>query len=130
MRQTVLTAAGICVASWIGLFLGAGNIGLQRAVSIGPLTLLEQPLAMAISAGLAFAVALRSARTIGATQPLALVAWILTGDVIGAVVLAPIMVGELTPFDAPVVFAALAVLGLQPLAALVGSLASRAFQST
>lgn len=131
MSQTAVTAAAICAASWVGLFVGAGNIGLQRSVSIGPLTLLELPVAVALASALALLVALgsRLGRLSDQQQPLRLVAYVLVGDAIAALVLAPLAVGELAPFDAPVVFATLTVLGLQPLAALAGSLASRALQS-
>lgn len=131
MSHTAVTAAAICAASWVGLFIGAGNIGLQRSVSIGPLTLLELPVAVALASGLSFLVALGS-RHGGLTsqQSLRVVAHVLVGDAIAALVLAPLAVGELTPFDAPVVFATLTVLGLQPLAAFAGSIASQAVQST
>ncbi len=47
-------AALACVASWIGLLIGAGNVGLQRSVAVSPLTLLELPLALGLSSALAF----------------------------------------------------------------------------
>ncbi len=124
------TAAAICLASWVGLFLGAGNVGLQRSVAIGPLTLMEQPHAIALAAGLAFVVALSAGflGSAGRTRPLRLFAFVVMGDAVGALVVAPLAVGELTPLDAPAVFAVLAVLGLQPLAGLAGSFISRAFQ--
>jgi hypothetical protein len=49
------------------------------------------------------------------------VAWVLVGDLIGAGFLAPLAVGELEVIHAPVVFAAISALGLQPLAAAAGS---------
>jgi len=42
-------------------------------------------------------------------------------DVIGAVVLAPLAVGEVRPIDAPVVLVVLATLGVQPAAAVLGA---------
>ncbi len=122
MIATLASAAAVCVASWLGLFLGAGNVGLQRSVSIGPLTLFEHPLAIGLATGMAFVIALGAAlRGSGQLRPLSLVAAVLLGDAIGALILAPLAVGELTPLHAPVVFGALAVVGLQPLAAFAGA---------
>ena len=45
----------------------------------------------------------------------------LAGDLIGAVVLAPIAIGELEVIHAPLVFVAITALGLQPLAAFLGA---------
>ncbi len=47
------------------------------------------------------------------------------GDIIGAVVLAPILIGELEVIHAPVVFASITALGLQPVAAFLGAWLSR-----
>lgn len=127
MIRTLVGAGAVCAASWLGLLIGAGNVGLQRSVSIGPLTLVEHPLAIVLATGMAFIVALGASTLGGASRPrlLSLMAGILAGDGIGALLLAPLAVGELTPFDAPVLFVALAVLGLQPLAALAGAAAPR-----
>jgi len=124
---TLASAAAVCVASWLGLFLGAGNVCLQRSVSIGPLTLFEHPLAIALATGMAFVIALAAAalRGSGQPRPLSLVAAVLLGDAIGALILAPLAVGELTPLHAPVVFGVLAVVGLQPIATLAGAAAPR-----
>jgi len=51
--RLAITAALVCAASWIGLLIGAGNIGLQRSVAVSPLTLFELPLALVLSAALA-----------------------------------------------------------------------------
>ncbi|OGO54046.1 MAG: hypothetical protein A2V84_09700 [Chloroflexi bacterium RBG_16_70_13] len=117
----IATAAGIvCVTSWLALAVGAGNIGLQRSVAVGPLTLLEQPLTVVLVA----AVSLGTALAVGwalRVSPLQLLAGVLVGDVAGAVILAPVAIGELEPIHAPVVFAAIAVLGIQPAAAWLGA---------
>ena len=113
----------VCVASWIGLLIGAGNVGLQRSVAIGPLTLLELPLALGLATILAFLAAWLPAR-FGPTRafsPLPLLGGVVAGDLIGAVILAPFLVGELELIRAPVVFAAITALGLQPLAAFLGA---------
>ena len=92
---------------------------------------MEQPLAIVLAAGLAFVVGLGAgliAGRAGRVDPRRLVAFIVVGDAVGALLIAPLAVGELTPLNAPVVFAVLAVLGLQPLAGLAGSFISRAFQ--
>ncbi len=117
--RTTATAALVCISSWIGLLLGAGNVGLQRSVGIGPLTLLEVPLALTFSAGLALSAAwLGGGR---ASSPLRVLIAVLAGDFIGAVLLAPLVVGELEIVHAPTVFVAVSALGLQPLAACIGS---------
>lgn len=127
MIRTLVSAVAVCVASWLGLLAGAGNVGIQRSVSLGPLTLFEHPLAIVLATGMAFVIALAATTLRGSTRlrPLSLVAGVLAGDAIGALVLAPLAVGELTPLNAPVVFVALAVLGLQPLATLAGAAAPR-----
>lgn len=117
--RTAATAALVCIASWIGLLLGAGNVGLQRSVAIGPLTLLEAPLALAFSAGLALGAAWLGGS--GASSPLRILIAVLAGDLIGAVVLAPFLIGELEIIHAPTVFVAISALGLQPFAACIGS---------
>ena len=125
--RLAITAALVCAVSWIGLLIGAGNIGLQRSVAISPLTLFELPLALVLSAALAFVTAAlpgwldRSS----APAPGRLVGGVLIGDILGAVVLAPILIGELEVIHAPVVFASITALGLQPLAAFLGALLSR-----
>ena len=125
--RTAITAALVCVASWIGLEVGAGNIGLQRSVAVSPLTLAEVPLALCLAAALAFVIAWLPRRLDrkAAPDPVWLVIGVLIGDVIGAVVLAPVLVGELEVIHAPVVFAAITALGLQPLAAFLGAWLSR-----
>lgn len=124
---TLSTAAAVCVASWVGLLIGAGNVGLQRSVAVSPLTLFERPLAVVLAVGLAFVVALGAAMLRRGTRPapLTLLTAVLGGDAVGALVLAPLAVGELTPLDAPEVFAALTVIGLQPVAAAAGAVLGR-----
>lgn len=117
--RTAATAALVCIASWIGLALGADNVGLQRSVGIGPLTLLEAPLALTFSAGLALGAAWLSGG--GASSPLRILIAVLAGDFIGAVLVAPLLVGELEIIHAATVFVAISALGLQPLAACIGS---------
>lgn len=127
MIHMVVVATLVCLASWAGIAVGAGNVGLQRSVSMGPLTLLEQPLAIVLSTGLAFAttLALTSGRDVSRTDRWPLVAAVLVGDAIGALILAPVLIGELALRDAPVVFVVLATLGLQPIAVVVGRQARR-----
>jgi len=118
MTRTVVTATLVCLASWVGLAIGAGNVGLQRAVSAGPLTLLEQPLAVVLSTGLAFAATAVLTEIPVATRSdlRSLIGAVLLGDAVGALVIAPVAIGELEVRDAPVVFVVLATLGLQPVA--------------
>ena len=58
MIRTLVSAVLVCAASWLGLLAGAGNVGLQRSVSIGPATLFENPLAIGLAVGAAFVTAL------------------------------------------------------------------------
>ena len=122
--RTAAIGAVVCLASWLGLRAGAGYVGLSRSVAVSPLTLLEVPMALVLASALAFVAALGLARLAGDTRPLQLVAWVLAGDLIGAAVLAPLAIGELEVVHAPVVFAAISALGIQPLAAAAGAWAA------
>ncbi len=125
--RTAIVATGVCLVSWGGLFLGAGNIGLQRSVAVGPGTLVEVPLGLILAAALAFLAAftlLVLART-PQIVPWHLVVAVIVGDMVGALILAPLAVGELTPLNAPIVFLALAALGAQPMAAFLGAHTAR-----
>ena len=121
--RTMVIASLVCIASWTGLFVGAGNVGLQRSVAIGALTLLEVPLALGLAAALAMVSAWLPARLdrTHAPSPARLVVAVLVGDLIGAVVLAPVLIGELEIVHAPLVLWPVAALGLQPLAAYSGA---------
>lgn len=121
--RTAVTAALVCVASWIGLYVGAGWIGLSRSVAVSPLTLVEVPLALALAAALACVMAWLPGRLDPASAPIPrrLLAAVLIGDLFGAAALAPLLVGELEVIHAPVVFAAITALGLQPLAGFLGA---------
>ena len=122
MRIAVVAALA-CVASWTGLAIGAGNDGLQRSVAISPMTLLEVPYGLGLATVMALAATWLPSRLgrSSAVSPLGVLAGVILGDVIGAVVLAPILIGELEVIHAPVVFAAITALGLQPLAAWLGA---------
>src|SRR3990170_3822437 len=120
MRAAAIGAV-VCLVSWLGLWAGAGYVGLSRSVSVSPTTLFEVPIALVLASALAFVSAFGLTRLARGTLPLQLVAWVLVGDLIGAAVLAPLAVGELEVIHAPVVFAAISALGLQPLAAAAGA---------
>ena len=125
--RTAITAALVCAASWLGLWIGAGWIGLSRSVAVSPLTLVEVPLGLLFAATAAFVIAglPRRLDRKSTPDPIRLVAAVLIGDVVGAVVLAPILIGELEVMHAPVVFASITALGLQPVAAFLGAWLSR-----
>ena len=110
----------VCVASWFALQLGAGNVGLQRSISKGAISLVEQPVALILVAVAALGAAYAVTR-IFRLRPIPLLIGVLLGDAFAGIVLAPIAVGELEPIHAPLVFAAVSVLGLQPAAAFLGS---------
>jgi hypothetical protein len=128
--RTLAVAAAICLASWFGLLVGAGNVGLQRSVAIGPATLFDVPMALLLAFGLALVVTVagsRLARSSGASRT-SLVAAVLLCDVVGAAVIAPLAVGELELVHAPTVLVAITALGLQPIGAFIGAtLAQRAY---
>src|SRR5688572_21374988 len=123
MRESVLRlvagSAAVCLGTWLAL-LTAGNTGLQRSISTGALTLFEQPMVVALVAATGFAIAYACAKRLRlAAVPL--VVGVLLGDALAGLVLAPIAVGELEPIHAPLVLAAVSVLGIQPAAALAGA---------
>ena len=120
----------VCLATWFALQLGAGNVGLQRSISKGAISLIEQPAALILVAVAALVTAYAVTR-IFRLRPIPLLIGVLLGDAFAGIVLAPIAVGELEPIHAPLVFAAVSVLGLQPAAALLGSwLAARPASSS
>ena len=110
----------VCVATWFALQLGAGNVGLQRSISKGAISLVEQPAALILVAVAGLVTAYAVTRMFR-LQPIPLLVGVLLGNAFAGIVLAPIAVGELEPIDAPLVFAAVSVLGLQPAAAFLGS---------
>jgi hypothetical protein len=120
--RLIVGTASVCLASWLAL-LAAGGVGLQRSISKGAGTLFEQPVAVVLVAAAAFGVAYLSARGLN-LRALPLFVGVLLGDVLAGLVLAPLAVGELEPIHAPLVFAAVTVLGIQPAAALLGAWAA------
>ena len=120
----------VCVASWLALAFGAGNVGLQRSISKGAISLIEQPVALILVAVAALVTAYAVTRVFR-LRPIPLLVGVLLGDAFAGIVLAPLAVGELEPIHAPLVFAAVSVLGMQPAAAFLGSwLAARAHRAT
>lgn len=105
----------VCAASWVMFAVGAGGVGLQRAVSKGPLLLLwEHPMAVPLLVGAAFLVSYSLARwLLPRITAIHAAAWVFAGDLFGSIVLAPVLVGELEPIHAPIVFATISFFGLQ-----------------
>jgi hypothetical protein len=120
MRDLV-AGSGVALISWLCLAVGLGNVGLQRSVAVGPLTLLESSTTLGLVAVSTFGMAILLAQAIRGVRPSRLTGAILVADLVGALVLAPIAVGELHPSDAPVVFVVLTALGVQPGTAWCGS---------
>jgi hypothetical protein len=116
-------STAVCLATWLALAGTAGDVGLQRSISKGAVTLFEQPLVVVVVALMAFAIAFASARrlAVGAVE---LLVGVLIGDLIAGLVLAPLAIGELEPIHAPLVFAAVSLLGVQPAAAYLGAWAA------
>ena len=92
----------VCVASWLALMGGAGNVGLQRSISKGAASLVDYPYALVLVALTALVAAFVVTRL-----------WRLRPK--------DVLIGELEPIHAPLVFAAVTVLGLQPAGALIGA---------
>jgi hypothetical protein len=114
----------VCAASWIGLLVGAGNVGLQRAVTSGPYILLGgHPFAVPLLVGSAFLVAFVLARAWKGSRRFAVAGGVavLIGDLVGAFLLAPLAVGELEIGHGPVVFVILSFYGQQVIAAFAGA---------
>jgi hypothetical protein len=122
LGRLVVGSALVCVASWLAL-LAAGAVGLQRSISKGAGTLFEQPVAVVLVAAAAFGLAYLGTRSLR-VRALPLLVGVLLGDVFAGLVLAPVAVGELEPSHAPLVFAAVSVLGIQPAAAVLGAWAA------
>lgn len=118
--QLVLGSGIVCVSSWLALAIGAGWVGLSRSVSIGATTLVEHPTALALVVIVATATGFSVTRAF-TLRPFQLLVGVLVGDAFAGLVLAPIAIGELEPIHAPIVFLAVSVLGLQPVAAVIGS---------
>ena len=122
--RLVAGSAAVCLASWFTLAAAAGGVGLQRSIPKGAATLLlEQPVAVVLVAVAAFGVAYVSARRLGVGS-LPLLVGVLLGDAFAGLVLAPLAVGELEPIHAPLVWAAVSILGVQPAAAFAGAWAA------
>lgn len=120
MRRLVLGSAIVCITTWLALPVGTGPVGLQRSISKGAISLLEHPWALILVATVAVGTAYAVTRAFR-LDPVQLLIGILVGDAFAGLVLAPLAVGELEPIHAPLVFAAVSVLGLQPGAALFGA---------
>ena len=127
MRQPVVGlavgSAAVCLGTWFAL-LAAGDTGLQWSISKGAATLFEQPLVVALVAATGFVIAFVCANRLQLAA-LPLLVGVLLGDAFAGLVLAPILIGELEPIHAPLVFAAVSVLGVQPAAALAGAALAR-----
>ncbi|CAN5835316.1 hypothetical protein BH20CHL8_BH20CHL8_04830 [soil metagenome] len=114
----------VCLSSWIGLLVGAGNVGLQRAVTSGPgVLIVEHPLAVPLLLGTAFFVAFGFARVWreSSRRAVALAAAVVVGDLVGSFILAPLAVGELEVAHGPRVFLVISFFGAQIVAAYAGA---------
>jgi hypothetical protein len=122
-RRVAAGSVAVCIATWLALAAAAGGVGLQRSISKGALTLFEHPLTIVIVAVMALAVGYLSAVRLR-IAPTPMLAGVLIGDLAAGLILAPIAIGELEPIHAPLVVAAVSVLGVQPAAAFVGAWAA------
>jgi hypothetical protein len=110
----------VCVATWLGLAVGAGYVGLSRSVSVGVMTLVENPAALVAVAVIGVTSSFSVTRAFR-LRPLLLLLGVLIGDAFAAEVLAPIAIGELEVSTGVPVFLAITVAGLQPAAVVLGS---------
>lgn len=118
--RLVIGSGLVCVASWLALAAGAGDVGLQRSISKDATALADYPLALVLVAVAAFGTAFVMTRA-WRLRPTRLLVGVLIGDALAGLVLAPVAIGELEPIHAPLVFAAVTVLGLQPAGVLLGA---------
>ena len=118
--RLVIGSGLVCVVSWLALAGGAGNVGLQRSISKGAASLVDYPLALVLVALTALVASFVVTR-LWRLRPRDLVIGVLIGDALAGVALAPLLIGELEPIHAPLVFAAVTALGLQPAGALIGA---------
>ena len=116
----VFGSALVCVATWLGLAVGAGYVGLSRSVSVGAATLVEHPAALVAVAVIGVTSSFAVTRAFR-LRPLLLLLGVLIGDAFAADVLAPIAIGELEVSTGVPVFLAITVAGLQPAAVVLGS---------
>lgn len=123
----ILAALLTSVVSWVALFVAVGNVGLQRAVALGPHTLMESPLALLLPLTAAFTSGYiwswRTRPDVGGGT--AFLGAILACDLVAAFVLAPAAVGELRVEDAALVLATITIFGAQIFLAAMGVLLPR-----
>ena len=114
----------VCLASLVGLVIGAGNVGLQQSLRLDPVGFAaDYPMAVILCLGAAFVAALIFVRTTRAARsfvPLGMLA-VVAGDVLTSFVVAPLMVGELEPAHGFTVLVAVSLFGLQIVAAAAGA---------
>ena len=114
----------VCLASWIGLAFGAGNVGLQQSLSLDAVEFATRyPAAVVLSLAAAFSVAFVVARALRTARGFALLGAlaVLVGDIAASFVAAPVLVGELEPQHGVTVLLAVSLYGSQILAAWLGA---------
>src|SRR5919107_4368372 len=90
----------VCLTTWLTLAITAGDLGLQRSISKGAVSLFEIPIVIIGVASVAFVVGCLTSMRLGIGS-LQLLFGVLIGDLFAGVVLAPIAIGELEPIHAP-----------------------------
>lgn len=116
--------AVVCLSSWVGLLVGAGNVGLQQSLSLDPVGFTASyPLAVALCVAAAFATAFLFARLTQTPRSFALVGAlaVLLGDAVASFTAAPAMVGELEVRHGFIVLIAISLYGMQVVAAWAGA---------
>lgn len=122
-QQWSLSAVGAllaCVVSWLLLAMVAGNVGLQRTVSTGPETLLASPLSLLVPLAGAFGTSYAWSRRFGKGSALPFTVALIGWNLLGALILAPAAVGEVTVQRWREVLITITLFGTQILAAGLG----------
>ncbi len=122
--RTLLFAVVVCLASWMALVVGAGNVGLQQSLRLDPVGFAtDHPVAIVLCLAAAFTTAALFARVGRTSKAFALQGAIavLLGDAVASFIAAPVLVGELEPQHGVIVLLALSLFGTQVLAAWLGA---------
>lgn len=114
----------VCIASWVGLAIGAGQVGLAHSVTRDPLFFATTyPLAILLSLTAAFVAAITFARVARTSRSFALTGalMVLLGDVVASFLIAPLAIGELEFQHGFIVLSAISLYGLQIAVAWLGA---------
>ncbi|MEW5990737.1 MAG: hypothetical protein AB1736_05240 [Chloroflexota bacterium] len=121
--RAAVASAVVCLVTWLALAIIAGNVGLQRSISMGAITLFERPVVVVVVASLALVLGYVSSKRLDVSAARLLVG-VLVGNGVAGLVIGPLVIGELEASHAPMVIAAVSLQGVQPAAAFAGAWAA------